>query len=92
MSIFELLFFLFIAFAWPISTIRMIKNKSTKGKTVFFSSIIVLGYAFGIVHKCIYDLDWVLSVYILDFVLVAIDTIVFIYIRSKYERVQMYGV
>ena len=92
MSIFELLFFVFIACAWPISIVRMLKNKSTKGKSVFFSSVIVLGYAFGILHKCLYDFDWVIAVYILDFVLVAIDTGVFIYTRNKYERTAENGV
>ena len=86
MSIFELGFFAFIACAWPISIIRMLRNKSTKGKSVFFSSVIVLGYAFGIIHKCITGIDWVIAVYILDFILVAVDTVVFIYIRNKYER------
>jgi hypothetical protein len=86
LSIFELGFFVFIACAWPISITRMLRNKSTKGKSVFFSSVIVLGYAFGIVHKCLYDFDWVIAVYILDFILVAIDTAVFLYIRNKYER------
>lgn len=83
---------MFIACAWPISILRMIKNKSTKGKSVFFSSVIVLGYAFGILHKCLYDFDWVIAVYILDFVLVAIDTAVFIYTRNKYERAAKNGV
>lgn len=64
----------------------MLRKKSTKGKSVFFSSVVVLGYGFGIVHKCVYDFDWVIAVYILDFVLVAVDTAVFIYIRNKYER------
>jgi len=76
----------FIACAWPISITRMIRNKSTKGKSVFFSSIVVLGYAFGIVHKCVYDFDWVIAVYILDFLLVTVDTVTFLYIRNKYER------
>lgn len=92
MSIFELLFFVFIAFAWPVSIRRMIKNKSTKGKSVFFSSVILFGYTFGIIHKCIYDLDWVLALYILNLVLVTIDTIVFIYIKNKYEKAVAYGV
>ena len=77
---------MFIACAWPISIVRMIRSKSTKGKSLFFSSVIVLGYAFGIVHKCLYDLNWVLSVYILNFLLVSVDTAVFIYTRNKYER------
>ena len=92
MSIFELLFFALIACAWPISITRMIRNKSTKGKSIFFSSIVLLGYTFGIIHKCVYDLDVVLVVYILNFVLVAVDTVVFIYIKNKYEKRAAYGV
>lgn len=86
MSIFELGFFVFIACAWPISIVRMIRNKSTKGKSVFYSFVIFLGYIFGIVHKCLYDFDWVILAYILDFILVSIDIVVFIYIRNKFER------
>jgi hypothetical protein len=82
----------FIAFAWLISIARMIRNKSTKGKTVFFSCVVLLGYTFGIIHKCVYDLDWVLSVYILNLVLVATDTVVFRYIKNKYERKTAHGV
>lgn len=70
----------------------MIRSKSTKGKTVFFSGIVLLGYTFGIIHKCIFDLDWVLAAYILNLVLVIIDTVVFIYIKNKYERVAADGV
>lgn len=59
---------------------------------MFFSCVILLGYTFGIVHKCIYNLDWVLAVYILNLVLVAIDTIVFFYIKNKYEKAVAHGV
>lgn len=85
-SIFELCFFVFIAFAWPISISRMIRRRSTKGKSLFFSGIVLLGYAFGILHKILYSPDWVIFVYILDFALVATDIIVFFYVRNKYEK------
>ena len=85
-SIFELFFFVFIAFAWPISISRMIRKKSTKGKSAFFSGIVLLGYALGIVHKLLYSPDWVIFVYILDFALVATDIIVFFYVRNRYEK------
>jgi len=68
------------------------QKKSTKGKTVFFYCVVLLGYTFGIIHKCIYDINWVLVVYILNLVLVVIDTIVFIYIKNKYEKVAAHGV
>ncbi len=85
-SIFELFFFVFIAFAWPISISRMIRRKSTKGKSLLFSGIVLSGYAFGIMHKLLYSFDWVIFVYILDFALVAADIIVFFYVRNRYEK------
>jgi hypothetical protein len=85
-SIYELFFFLFIAFAWPISMSRMIKNKSTKGKSLIFSIIVLLGYALGIIHKFLYSFDYVIAVYFLDFTLVAADIAVFLYVRYRYER------
>ncbi|MDD5018608.1 MAG: hypothetical protein PHO15_10990 [Eubacteriales bacterium] len=85
-SIFELFFFVFIACAWPISIARMIKNKSTKGKSLIFLCIILIGYAFGIVHKYLYDLDAVVFFYFLNFILVLGDIIVFLYTKNKYEK------
>jgi hypothetical protein len=85
-SIFELFFFVFIACAWPISIARMLKRKSTKGKSLIFSGVVLLGYVFGILHKFLYSPDWVLAVYFLDFALVAADIIVFFHVRAKYER------
>ena len=85
-SIYELFFFVFIAFAWPISITRMIKNKSTKGKSLLFSLIVLLGYAFGIIHKFLYSPDYVIYIYFLDFALVSVDIAVYFYVRNKYER------
>ncbi|MGI5848449.1 MAG: hypothetical protein ACOX8Q_00025 [Christensenellales bacterium] len=85
-SIFELFFFLFIACAWPISIRRVVKNKSTKGKSLLFSCIVLLGYVFGIAHKFLFDLDYIVIVYFLNVTLVTVDTIVLLYTRHKYER------
>ena len=85
-SIYELFFFIFVALAWPISIKRMLQRKSTKGKSLLFSLIVLLGYAFGIIHKFLYSLDFVIYVYFLDFLLVAADIAVFLYIRNRYEK------
>ena len=84
-SIYELFFFVFIACAWPVSIVRMLRSKSTKGKSLIFICVILLGYALGIVHKVIYDPDAVIIVYFLNFLLVLTDIIVFLYIRNRYE-------
>ncbi len=85
-SIFELLFFVFIACAWPLSIARMVTRRSTKGKSLLFSGIVFAGYTFGIIHKFLYDLDVVVCVYFLNAALVLTDTIIFLNIRRRYER------
>jgi uncharacterized membrane protein len=85
-SIFELFFFVFVALAWPISIARMLRRKSTKGKSLIFSGVVLLGYVFGILHKFIYSFDYVILIYFLDFALVAADMAVYFYVRHKYER------
>jgi len=85
-SIFELLFFVFVACAWPISIARMVRNRSTQGKSLLFSGIVLLGYAFGIIHKYLYDLDPVVYVYYLNVALVLSDTVVYLHIRRRYEK------
>jgi hypothetical protein len=85
-SVYELFFFVFIACAWSVSITRMIRKRSTKGKSLLFTLIVLLGYAFGIIHKFLYSPDYVVLVYFLDFALVAADIAVYLYIRNKYER------
>ncbi len=85
-SIFELLFFAFIACAWPVSIARMVRRRSTKGKSLLFSGIVLLGYTFGIIHKFLYDPDVVVCVYFLNAALVLTDTAVFLRIRRRYEQ------
>ena len=39
------------AFAWPFSIYKLYKTKSTKGKSILFSAVVMLGYVFGIANK-----------------------------------------
>ena len=72
-------------FAWPLSIIRSIRSKSTKGKSILFLIVIGAGYIFGIVHKLLYSMDIVLALYILNAVMVATDTVLY-FINRKRER------
>ncbi len=85
-SIFELFFFIFLACAWPVSMARMIRNRSTKGKSLLFSCAILLGYIFGIAHKFIYDLDIIVGIYFLNMMLCLADAVIFLFIKNKYEK------
>lgn len=85
-SLFELLFFGLVSCAWPVSILRMLRRRSTQGKSLLFSGVALLGYTFGIVHKFLYAPDIVVCIYFLNATWVLTDAIVFLYIRRRYER------
>ena len=59
--------------SWPFSIIKSVKTKSAKGTSLGFMLLIELGYVFGIAHKILFDLNWVLWAYVALFLLVATD-------------------
>ena len=70
------------AAAWPFSIYKLYRTKSTKGKSVIFSFVIILGYIFGITNKFVMnDTNYVLYFYFLDLCLVLIDTM--LYFRNR---------
>jgi len=81
MSVFEILMLISFGFAWPTNIYKSIKSKSIKGKSVSFLYIILLGYVMGILHKIFYNFDFVIAFYILNFVMVFIDLM--LYYRNK---------
>lgn len=86
MKIFEILMLVCFGFAWPTSIYKSITSKSTNGKSVLFLYIILLGYTSGIINKLLNDMDYVLYLYVLNFLMVLTDLI--LYYRNKYlERV-----
>ena len=51
-------------------------------------AVLCFGYAFGIMHKLLYSMDWVIVLYALNMVLVAIDlTLYFKYLPKKDQAV-----
>lgn len=71
--------------AWPVSIYRSAKSKSTKGKSLWFLIIVMIGYASGITHKILYARDFVIYFYIANFIMVGIDIVLFCR-NKKYER------
>lgn len=72
-SPFELIMLVCFGAAWPASIAKSIKSKSTKGKSLSFLAIILVGYAAGILHKIFYNYDFVIYMYILNFTMVFTD-------------------
>lgn len=90
LSVFEAGMLLCFGFAWPLSIIRSIKSKSTKGKSILFLFVIGVGYICGIIHKLLYSMDIVLVLYIINAVMVAADTVLY-FINRKRERLSNAG-
>ena len=77
-GLFEVLMLLCFAFAWPFSIVKQLRTGSSKGKSILFSYVIILGYIFGITNKIVMDsINYVMAFYIIDLVLVLIDTAIY---------------
>lgn len=85
MSVFEFLMLLCFGASWPFSIAKSIKSRSTKGKSIVFLSLIELGYVCGITHKVLNNFNWVTYVYILLFLVVGIDIVLYFVNRRREE-------
>lgn len=75
MSFFEAGMLLCFGVAWPVSIYKSFKSQTNKGKSPWFSAIVILGYICGITHKMINSRDIVLFLYILNFLMVSADLV-----------------
>ena len=73
MGVFEFLMLICFGFSWPFSILKSIRSKSTQGKSLMFMLLIFLGYIFGIIHKVLYNFNWVTWTYVVLLFLVAVD-------------------
>ena len=84
-TIFELGMLVCFGISWPFNLAKSIKSKSTKGKSLIFLVAIFVGYIFGIIHKLINSMDYVLAVYILNLLMVGADLCMY-FINKKREK------
>ncbi len=83
MPVFEAIMLLCFGFAWPFSIYRSWRSRSTKGKSLMFMIVVIIGYIAGIIHKLTPgNYDWVIYFYILDILLVITDLL--IWIRNRH--------
>ena len=75
MKIFEAGMLLCFGAAWPMNIIKSLRSRTAGGKSVMFQWAILIGYICGITNKLINGADIVLALYILNFVMVATDTV-----------------
>ena len=77
MSYLEMTMLICFGAAWPLSIYKSYTSKSTAGKSVFFLIIIMIGYIAGILNKLLYNYDFVIYLYILNLLMVFIDTMLY---------------
>ncbi len=81
-ELFEMFMVICFGISWPISIAKSIRSRTAKGKSVIFSFLILAGYVFGIVSKlCRGSLTYVFIFYVINFVSVSIDII--LYFRNR---------
>ena len=81
MSIFEIGMLVCFGFAWPTAIVKSIKSKSIEGKSLLFIYVIMFGYMFGIIHKLMFSLDFVVILYIINLLMVFTDLM--LYYRNR---------
>lgn len=81
MSIFEITMLLCFGSAWPFSIYRSWHSRRNEGKSIAFLSIVLVGYAAGILHKILYSFDAVFYLYVLNTLMVLADMLIFL--RNK---------
>ncbi len=73
-DIFEVIMVVSFGLSWPLSIMKSIKARTTKGKSLPFLLLILFGYAMGIASKFISgNLNYVVYFYIINFIVVGID-------------------
>jgi large-conductance mechanosensitive channel len=79
MSTFEAIMLLCFGISWPISIVKSLRTKVVTGKSPLFMVIVGFGYVSGVLHKIVYSFDWVIVLYIINFLMISID--LFLYLK-----------
>jgi len=81
-SLFEIAMLLSFGAAWPVSIYKSYTSGTNKGKSIVFLWIIVAGYTMGIIHKALYNHDFVMWFYAFNGLMVIID--IWMYFRNAH--------
>ncbi len=92
MSVFEAVMLICFGISWPVSIAKTLRTRVVAGKSPLFMSIVCGGYACGIVHKALYAFDWIIVLYAVNMVMVAVDlSLYFVYLpRAGQVRIANY--
>ncbi len=86
MSVFEIVMLVCFGSAWPLSIYKSLKSRAIAGKSLPFLFVILVGYAAGTLHKILHAMDFVIILYVLNFLMVLADIIIYILNRLYHIR------
>ena len=91
-KIFEVVMLALFGISWPISLMKSIKSKSTKGKSLLFLILIDTRYIFGMCSKFVsttfnWSTDWwVFMIYAINFTFVSLDLSMYFINRHREKQ------
>jgi lipopolysaccharide export LptBFGC system permease protein LptF len=82
---FEAMMMICFGISWPVAIAKTLRTRNVAGMSLFFLVVVELGYLAGILSKLLGRLDWVVALYIMNFLFVATE--ITLYLRySKPDR------
>ena len=87
-QVLEIIMMIAFGLSWPNNIATSLKNKSTKGKSLAFLLLIDTGYVCGIIGKILSKnaVWYVLFFYILNFVMVTTDIVLYFHYYFKEKK------
>ncbi|MBP7052959.1 MAG: hypothetical protein KBE65_18290 [Phycisphaerae bacterium] len=82
---FEAMMMICFGVSWPVAIAKTLRTRNVAGMSLFFLVVVEMGYLAGILSKLLGRLDWVVALYVLNFIFVGTE--IALYLRySKRER------
>lgn len=86
MSILEAGMMFCFGISWPFQVAKTYKTKNVKGKSILFLWLVEAGYLMGMGHKILYNMDAVIYLYALNFLLVGTDMVLYYIYKNRPEN------
>jgi hypothetical protein len=83
MSMFEAMMLMCFGVSWPVSIAKALRTKVVAGKSPLFMAIVCFGYLSGVIHKALYSFDWIIALYVMNFILVAFDLFLYFFYSRR---------
>lgn len=63
--------------SWPVAIAKTLRTRNVKGMSLFFLVVVELGYLAGILSKLLGHRDWVIALYLMNYLFVGFEIILY---------------